>query len=192
MDTEPITLFRTLYEQYQRTQAEVPSAVTVATATPEGKPSARIVLLKGFDENGFVFYSNLGSRKARELKLNPYAALCFYWEPIGCQVRIEGSVAQVAEDEADTYFHSRPEGSQVGAWASRQSEILPSREVLEARVKSIQKKYAGQKVPRPPFWSGYRVVPSLFEFWQRRPDRLHERICFTKTEDGWHRELLYP
>ena len=192
MFSDPLAFFNSLYKQYQDTEVSESSAMTLATATTDARPSARVVLLKAFDESGFAFYTNLGSRKALELAKNPFAALCFYWEPIGYQIRIEGTVVKVSDTEADIYFDSRPRDSQIGAWASRQSETLSSRATLDARVNALNEKYAGRDVPRPDFWSGYKVVPERYEFWQRRLNRLHERICYVKNNIGWQRKLLYP
>jgi pyridoxamine 5'-phosphate oxidase len=192
MRSDPIVLFAKLYKRHQNSGVQEPSAVTLATATPDAKPSARIVLLKEFDVSGFVFYCNLGSRKSAELMANPAAALCFYWETIGYQVRVEGQVQQVSAREADDYFATRPRASQVGAWASRQSEILSSRKALQARVRKFETRFAGSDVPRPEFWSGFRVTPESIEFWQRGLGRLHERTLYSRDADGWRVRLLYP
>jgi pyridoxamine 5'-phosphate oxidase len=192
MYSDPIEFFSALYQQYRNAGVSEPSAVTLATATPTGKPSARVVLLKAYDVSGFVFFSNLGSRKSRELAANPQAALCFYWEAIGYQIRIEGRTERIPDPEADNYFVTRPRGSQIGAWASRQSETLSSREALENRVRAFESRFLGVEVPRPDFWSGFRVDPDRMEFWQQRSNRLHERTLYTKQTDGWHCQLLYP
>jgi pyridoxamine 5'-phosphate oxidase len=153
-----------------------------------------VLLLKGFDTRGFVFYGNLESRKFRDLRAHPWAALNFHWQPLERQVRIEGEVSQVAEDEADAYFDTRPRGSQVGAWASKQSEVLPSRAELEARVREVEAQYAGREIPRPPFWSGFRLNPDRIEFWKSMPFRLHDREVFRRTGPSapWIVEWLYP
>ena len=167
--------------------------MALATADPEGRPSVRMVLLKDFDDDGFVFYTNLESRKAGQLRANPWAALCFHWQPLQAQVRIEGSVEPVNDEEADAYFATRLRGSQIGAWASLQSQRLKSYAELEQRVLDIEQRFAGGEVPRPPFWSGYRLVPDLMEFWSGRPNRLHERELFERSPDGgWVVRMLYP
>jgi pyridoxamine 5'-phosphate oxidase len=167
-------------------------AMTLATVAGDGRPSLRAVLLKGFDERGFVFYTNLESRKARELDAHPYAALCFHWKSLARQVRIEGPAEAVAGEEADAYFATRPRDSQLGAWASDQSRVLESRAVLEARLEEFTRRFEGVIVERPAFWSGFRVVPERVEFWQERPSRLHDRLLFMRTGDGWRRQRLYP
>ena len=167
-------------------------AVTLATSTRDGHPSARIVLLRGVDARGFVFYTNYTSRKARELALNAYAAICCYWPWLDEQARIEGIVERVAEDESDEYFASRPRGSQIGAWASAQSAALASRAQLDERIQEIGARFAGTVVPRPPFWSGYRVLASSIEFWTRDESRLHARVLFERAGSEWTRSLLFP
>jgi pyridoxamine 5'-phosphate oxidase len=191
-ETDPIQLFARLYAQVANPNLPESTAVTLATATSEGRPSARVVLLKGFDERGFVFYTNLESRKAREIQANPYGSLCFYWPAIAYQVRVEGKITQVSNEEADAYFATRPRGSQIGAWASRQSAELTSRDELEARFLELEKQYAGKIVPRPPFWSGFRLAPNHIEFWKGRENRLHERTLFVKKNNTWRVTYLYP
>jgi len=166
--------------------------MSVGTIEKGGQPSVRIVLLKAFDERGFVFYTNYEGRKGRELLAHPKAALCFYWPPIHIQVRIEGEVSQVSDEEADTYFATRDRGSQIGAWASRQSRPLESPTALDERVARYEREFAGRDVPRPKFWSGFRVSPERIEFWKARRNRLHERHLYTRDGDGWRTETLYP
>lgn len=170
-----------------------PTAMTLATATAEGVPSARIVLLKAHGEEGFTFFTNLNSRKSGELRANPRAALCFYWMPLERQVRIEGRIEPIAEAEADAYFASRPRGRQIGAWASQQSEPLAAPELLHAGAAEIEARFAGQEIPRPPHWSGWRLVPRSIEFWVQNNDRLHAREMYThNAEGGWTQGWLYP
>lgn len=188
----PIERFRRLFAEAREREAHDATAVTLATATPDGRPSARTVLLKEADERGFVVYTNLESRKARELGANPRAALCFFWPALGRQVRVEGAVERVDDAEADAYFSRRPRGSQLGAWASRQSAPLASRDELLERFREAESRFAGGEVPRPEFWSGYRVAPERIEFWESRDDRLHERTLYLRDEEGWRRESLYP
>jgi pyridoxamine 5'-phosphate oxidase len=187
---DPIALFSTLFARASSSCPE-PDAMVLSTVDPDGRPSARYVLLKEADARGFVFYTNLESRKARALAQHPHAALTFYWPP-QTQVRIEGAVERVSDAEADAYFATRPRGSQVGAWASQQSAPLTSRAALDAQIQAIETRFAGALVPRPPFWSGYRVVPSSIEFWTRDVSRLHERIVFERTGGEWTRTLLFP
>lgn len=190
---DPIALFSAWYREAEAAEPVNPSAMTLATASAEGRPSARMVLLKGHDADGFVFYTNLNSAKSGELEANPHAALCFYWKSLARQVRIEGRVESVAANDADAYFASRARGSQIGAWASDQSQPLESREVLERRAQEFEAKYPSGDIPRPPHWSGYRVVPERIEFWTERGDRMHDRQFFERTADGaWQESWLYP
>jgi pyridoxamine 5'-phosphate oxidase len=191
MTADPIEIFRELFERATHSCVE-PDAMVLSTVDADGTPSGRYVLLKAFDERGFVFYTNLGSRKARALAANPRAALCFYWGPLEKQVRIEGAAEPVTDAEADAYFATRPREYQVGAWASHQSDTLESRDALERRVAESATRFEGATVTRPPFWSGFRVRPSAIEFWTRDPARLHVRERFVRTGTEWTRTLLYP
>ena len=166
--------------------------VALATADRDARPSVRIVLLRGADERGFVFHTNYASRKAQELTDNPYAALCVHGHAIEEQIRIEGTVERLDAGESDAYFAGRPRGSQLGAWASRQSARLPSRETLEAEYREAEQRFAGAPVPRPPFWGGFRLIPSRIEFWYGRADRLHDRVLYLREGEGWRTERLYP
>jgi len=192
MSDDPIQRFEALLTQATTAGVYLPNAMSLATADAEGRPSVRMVLLKGVDQRGFVFFTNLESRKGRELRERPYAALCFHWPMPEVQIRIEGKVEQVDDEEADAYFATRGRGSQIGAWASKQSDVLPSRETLESEVAKVEARFEGVEVPRPPFWSGFLVRPERIEFWTGMPDRLHERLIYTKSESGWHVERLYP
>ena len=194
MHHDPLARFTHWLDDARATPAiSEPTAMTLATATPDGVPSARIVLLKEHGPEGFLFYTNLTSRKSRELAGNPQAALCFYWMPLERQVRIEGAIARASDAQADAYFASRPRARQIGAWASLQSQPLEDREALEARAAMIEAQYANQPVPRPPHWSGWRLMPRSMEFWHNNPARLHEREIYTRTADGsWQHGLLYP
>ncbi len=189
---DPIALFQTWLAEASETEPNDPNAMTLATSTPDGRPSARMVLLKGIDARGFVFYTNIGSRKGQELAANSHVALLFHWKSRRRQVRVEGPLSQVTVEEADAYFASRPRVSRLGAWASDQSRPLPERAELERRLAEADAQYPGESVPRPPYWSGFRVAPGRIEFWQNMPFRLHDRRIYTKTETGWATEALYP
>lgn len=193
VDPNPFIQFKKWFEQALAAQLPEPNAMTLATTTPNGQPSARMVLLKDFDERGFVFFTNYHSRKGQELAANPQAALVFWWAELERQVRILGSVEKVSPAESDYYFESRPPQSRLGAWASEQSEIIPSREFLEQRMQELQSKYGNQEIPRPPHWGGFRVIPREIEFWQGRSSRLHDRLLYTPLHDGiWTIERLSP
>ncbi len=191
--TDPIEQFRGWYEEAVAQKLSQPEAMCLATATADGRPSARMVLLRGLDERGFVFFTNYESRKAHELAANPQAALVFHWEPLDRQVRIEGNIERAGPEEADRYFAARPRGSQLGAWASPQSRVLTGRAELEERVRRVAALYPDGPVPRPSYWGGYRVVPHAVEFWQGRLNRLHDRLRYTRRNDGsWLIERLAP
>lgn len=189
---EPIDQFRKWFEDVLNANLYEPNAMTLATATPDGKPSARVVLLKGYDERGFVFYTNYEGRKAKELEANPNCTLAFYWGELERQVRVEGRACQVPGEESDAYFSSRPRGSQLGAWASQQSRPVESRTRLEDRLRELGEEHEGREIPRPPFWGGYRVEPEGMEFWQGRESRLHDRLSYTRRNGGWEVQRLQP
>lgn len=191
-NTDPIDQFELWLADARKTDLREPTAVTLATVDSEGHPSARMVLLKHVDQRGFVFYTNLASPKAQQLDANPYAALCFYWHHQGRQVRVRGPVELVTDAEADAYFASRDRKSQIGAWASRQSAQLEGKLALEKRVAYFVAKFGVSKVPRPEFWSGYRVLPERIEFWLEKPFRLHDRLVYHRDGDAWRTEWLYP
>jgi pyridoxamine 5'-phosphate oxidase len=192
MAADPHALFEEWLAEARLSEPNDPTAVALATADREGRPSCRMVLLKGHDERGFVFYTNLDSRKGGELAANPATALLFHWKSLRRQVRIEGPVEPVAEAEADAYFATRSRDSQLGAWASDQSRPLDSRATFEARFEAMRARFQDADVPRPPRWSGWRVMPERIEFWNDRAHRLHERRLFTRTPEGWSEGLLYP
>ncbi len=189
----PIERFKAIFERAAQSEPDVPDAVTLATATLQGKPSARVVLMKQVDQRGFVFFTNYGSRKARELDANPQAALCFHFRPLGEQVRVEGRVERVAAEDADAYFASRPLGSRIAAIASRQSQPIASREELMARVRELEQAHADVSLQRPDFWGGFRLVPELIEFWVHRDNRLHDRWVYSRDPEGdWQVIRLAP
>ncbi len=191
-ETDPLPRFRSWFEEARVSEPNDPDAMTLATADSRGRPSARIVLLKGVDDDGFVFYTNLESRKARDLAENGYAALLFHWKSLRRQVRIEGPVHQVNDAEADAYFATRPRGSRIGAWASDQSRPMEGMLVLEKRVAQYTAKFGLGEIPRPPHWSGFRVTPERIEFWKEGRFRLHERIVHIRVGNGWTTERLFP
>ena len=193
IDSDPIVQFGVWFQQALDGDLIEPNAMTLATATPEGKPTARIVLLKGVDERGFVFYTNYESQKGRQLIANPYAALVFLWDKLERQVRIEGKVVKLDIEESKEYFHSRPKASQLGAWASDQSRVIPNREVLEQKLEDLKTEYKDAAVPIPEHWGGFRVIPNRIEFWQGRPSRLHDRLVYDLQDDGnWQVQRLSP
>jgi len=189
---DPIVLARSWIDQARASEPGDPDAAALATADAVGMPSVRMVLVKAIDGRGFVVYTNLGSRKARELEANPRASLCFHWKTLERQLRVEGHVERVSDEEADAYFASRPRGSQIGAWVSAQSSVISSRSLLEMKFEEIRRKFHDREVPLPSFWGGFRVVPREFEFWQGRPSRLHDRLLYTQVADGWTKARLSP
>ena len=192
MTDDPFALFETWFAEARASEPNDPEAMALATADGDGRPSVRMVLLKGHDDRGFVFYTNLDSRKGGELAANPHASLLFHWKSLRRQVRVEGPVSAVSDDEADAYFATRGRNSRLGAWASDQSRPLPDRATFEARVADVRDRFDGADVPRPPRWSGFRVTPVRIEFWSDREARLHERRLFTRDNDDWREGLLFP
>ncbi|HJQ69530.1 MAG TPA: pyridoxamine 5'-phosphate oxidase [Blastocatellia bacterium] len=193
LDPDPFKQFAKWYESAEAAHPKLPNSMTLATATRDGRPSARTVLLKGFDEDGFVFYTNYDSQKGRELEENPQAALVFYWAAIDMQVRIEGSVTKTTREESEEYFKTRPLLSRLSAWASKQSSVVESRKVLEDEMSHAAMRFDYGEVPLPPYWGGYRLRPSVIEFWQNRSGRLHDRFRYTRQSDGrWLIERLSP
>jgi pyridoxamine 5'-phosphate oxidase len=188
---DPLQLLATWVDE-GRTAVPHQDSMTLATATPDGRPSARIVLLRGIDRRGITFFTNRTSRKGDELRRNPRAAAVIHWWELGRQARIEGSVEETSDDESRAYWQTRPRGSQLAAWASRQSRPLTGRDALDARVAELEERFAGEEVPLPPFWGGYRIIPASIEFWTHRDDRLHDRVRFVRESDGWREELLAP
>jgi len=193
VDPDPIRQFVVWFDEASESGIPESNAMALATATPDGRPSARMVLLRGVDERGFAFFTNYESRKARELEANPRAALVFFWHDLERQVRVEGRVERVAGEESDEYFQSRPTGARIGAWASPQSEVVASRGFLDSRFGALESQYPEGEIPRPANWGGYRLVPDSIEFWQGRPNRLHDRLRYSKREQGgWLIERLAP
>jgi pyridoxamine 5'-phosphate oxidase len=190
-DLDPFIRFSSAVERAQRLGVDTAPAA-LATAGARGRPSVRMVLMRGADSRGFVFHTNYNSRKARDLTENAQAALCLHWPTLEEQIRIEGAVVRLPADESDAYFAGRPRPSQIGAWASEQSAVLSAREVLEERFRNIDARFAGQPVPRPPFWGGFRVIPEHIEFWYGRTDRLHDRVLYVREGDAWRIERLFP
>jgi len=193
LDPNPIKQFSNWFTAAIEADIRDVNAMSLATAGPDAKPSVRVVLLKGFDQDGFVFFTNYESEKGLQLEANPYASMSFYWIELDRQIRISGKAERTSREESQTYFHSRPIGSQLGAWASRQSEVLDGRRVLDARMAEMTERYGNQRIPLPPHWGGYRVKPDTIEFWQGRPNRLHDRFRYTRQVDGnWLIERLAP
>jgi pyridoxamine 5'-phosphate oxidase len=193
VDANPFRQFQVWFDQAVAAALPEPNAMTLATATPDGVPSARVVLLKGFDERGFIFFTNYESRKGQELARNPQAALVFWWAELERQVRIEGRIEKVSAQETEAYFHSRPIGSQLGAWASKQSQVIASRDVLEQQLAEFKASYENQVIPCPSHWGGYRLIPNAIEFWQGRSSRLHDRLLYKQADNGsWSIQRLSP
>lgn len=191
-NTDPFAQFDVWFREAIASEPSNPNAMTLATVSAAGRPSTRVVLLKEHDAQGFVFYTNFNSQKGQELLENLHASLCFYWKSLDRQVRIEGVAEPVTDVEADAYYESRPRGSRIGAWASEQSQPIASRDILEERVRELEEKYEGAEIPRPPHWSGFRVVPDRIEFWTNRDSRLHDREVFQRAGDAWSVERLQP
>ena len=192
LNEDPIDLFTKWYEEAKKTEVNDPNAMSLATISKDNKPSSRIVLIKSFSVKGFIFYTNTLSKKGNSLENNKYVALNFHWKSLLKQIRIEGEVSKVNDNEADEYFNSRPIDSRIGAWASSQSDYLKNRSELLKKVEIIKEKFTNKSIVRPPHWTGYIVIPSLIEFWQNMPHRLHDRVEYRKTESGWEARNLYP
>jgi pyridoxamine 5'-phosphate oxidase len=191
-NSNPIAQFQSWFDAAVAAELPEPNAMTIATATPDGMPSARVVLLKDVDDRGFVFFTNYNSHKGQELMANPQAAIVFLWKELERQVRIQGRVEKIAPAESDAYFYSRPPGSRLGAWASNQSEVVASREVLDQQLADLEAKYANQEIPRPEHWGGFRVMPTMIEFWQGRSSRLHDRLRYRRIGEAWVIDRLSP
>ena len=191
-EEDPIQQFRSWFNEARKAQVPEPSAMIVSTASPDGKPSARVLLLKDITDKGFVFFTNYNSRKGKEIEKNPYASFTFFWPELERQVRIEGKLRKVKSSASDAYFSSRPRGSQIGAWASPQSEEIPNREVLETQEQKYQESFKGKDIPRPEHWGGYELIPDHLEFWQGRQSRLHDRIVYLLENELWSRKRLAP
>lgn len=189
---DPFVQFANWFDEYIASRPLEPSAFVLSTVGPDSRPSSRVVLLKGMDSRGFVFFTNYGSRKALELEANPQVAMQFFWPELERQVHVKGRAEKTSRDESEAYFATRPKASQLGAWASKQSETLSSREELETRMTELSAQFGEGEVPCPPFWGGFRIVPTRLEFWQGRPSRLHDRICFERSDDAWRIVRLYP
>ncbi len=189
---DPFRLFHHWFRQALGSSSLDPNAMALSTINPSGRPSSRMVLLKGLDKKGFVFFTNYLSQKGKELKKHPQTSLLFFWPELGRQVRVEGKALRISSAESEEYFKSRPRGSQLSAWASHQSQVVPNREVLEKRMRELEKQYHNREIPRPPHWGGYRVIPVLIEFWSGRRNRLHDRLVYRKGGGGWTRKRLSP
>ena len=192
-EANPINLFKNWFSVAEKSEINDPNALSLATASPDGIPSVRMVLLKGLNEKGFVFYTNFNSKKGKDLKQNPNASMCFHWKSLRRQIRVSGKVTVIDDKEADDYFNSRAYGSRIGAWASSQSQVMKNREEFLNKIKEFEKKYPDQKkVPRPLYWSGWRLVPKEIEFWLEIKNRVHERLNYKMEKNSWIREVLYP
>lgn len=192
VDPDPLVQFHKWFDDARRAELPEPNAMTLATATPDGIPSARMVLLKAADERGFTFFTDYRSRKGQELEANPHAALVFFWGELERQVRVAGTVGRVSREETEAYFRTRPRESRLGAWSSHQSAVLPGREALEARLREVSARHPGDDVPTPPYWGGYLLRPNVLEFWQGRESRLHDRVRYQREAGGWRIERLSP